>query len=393
MGQKKPIPVPAELANLKIKKSPKSAKVRSTPLWTPDDGITFSLLTKFIICRHRFWIRTVCGLREDIGFNHRIEYGSLLHAGFEEYSRTPPTMTLEGRLKHALKGIRNYADSLKQKFMGEEENIDWWYSLAKAQFRIYADNWLVKDAKRHYIFQERVFDVKTKLPSGRIIRLRGKYDEYFEQRLKSKSYHVLQENKSKGEIDQEGILSALNCDLQTMMYLHCLAEEGYKCDNILYNVVLRPLGGKYPMRQKVSETKDEFRQRAIDDMENNREKYFHRSTVTLEKGDLDRFRHQSFYPYLESVLDWWESIQNEPFDPWNSYYKSRQTNEVYKLHNKHHFARPLGVFDALALGNRGDYFQHVITDGKDLSGLVSLDTVFPELDDPSLSADKTKKGT
>lgn len=401
MAKKAPVSkqlVKAAFAGLSLP-SEKRAVLPDQPLWDLyRDGITFSLLSKFIICRHRFWIRTVLGLREDLGFNHRIEYGSLFHAGLEEHARLKSSIPdFEKRVSKAMMGIANFAKSLIAKHPESHAEIKKWEWFACGQFELYMKHWHKTDTDRKYIAQEQVFRVPTKLPSGRVVDIRGKYDEIFEvggsktSRAKGTvkaGTPWLQENKTKGDIDEEGITSSLQSDLQTMMYLHTLDGsdliQGRRCLNILYNVISRPLGQKWSPRQKKTESEKDFQWRVLDQMEAEPDKFFKRWNVQLAYSDLENFRHRVLFPLLEQVCDWWESIQSNPLDPWSTD-RSRNRGVVP---NPHHYQRPFGVYDSLAQGYRGDYFPFVISNGKDRKGLIRLESAFPELDDPSLSAKK-----
>src|SRR5690606_27397262 len=150
--------------------------------------------------------------------------------------------------------------------------------------------------------QEQSFAVPYTLPSGRQVTLRGKFDAVV---LFGRDIY-LQENKTKGDIDEEGIGSTLTGNLQSMFYqvalrrsligpdspdwnnagLHVGASFDYlgtnsgknpsaikigttspatyyhiphtkgpapKIKGTLYNVVRRPLSDRYAIRQRKDE--------------------------------------------------------------------------------------------------------------------------------------------
>ena len=73
------------------------------------------------------------------------------------------------------------------------------------------------------MLQEQVCDVPYNLPSGRVVRLRGKFDSV--DLIDGGIY--LQENKTKGDIDKIQVERQLSFDLQTLMYsvaLHKMKE-------------------------------------------------------------------------------------------------------------------------------------------------------------------------
>ena len=55
------------------------------PAWKGpvEDGITFSLLSRWVVCRERFRLQAIEGLKEDEGFVAPIEFGSLWHEAEE----------------------------------------------------------------------------------------------------------------------------------------------------------------------------------------------------------------------------------------------------------------------------------------------------------------------
>jgi hypothetical protein len=118
---------------------------------------------------------------------------------------------------------------------------------------------------------EQVFDVPYALPSGRIARLRGKWDlvDYLpahkENGIQFPAGVWLMENKSKGTVEKVQLLRQLTFDIQTMMYLVALHRSRKLFDvacfpsdpdsafrlngtkdpivGIRYNAVKRPLSG------------------------------------------------------------------------------------------------------------------------------------------------------
>ena len=372
--------------NVKKSKKPASPVYDGWDLYR--DGITQSLLSKFYIDRHRFWIRTVLLLSQAEGFSHRMEYGSLFHAGFEAFAKAKNAakFSFEAAVKAGRKGIQSYGQHLRSTFP-EADSVLFWTSLAERQFEIYCNHWKQKDAERQYLFQEEVFNVPITLPSGRVIPIRGKYDEIFLEKAgkRGTANCVLQENKVKGEVDEEGIGSSLHLDLQTMFYLLAIQESGLVaqhggCLRLLYNVILRPAGGRYPLRQKKSETKLQFADRLIDICEKNPNNHFHRWYVSITESELSGFKTKVLFPILEELADWWDSISDNPYDPFHA---SRGSCGF----NPHHHLRPFGIFDSLALGNRGDYFDFLISNGINKSGLKKR-PLFEELSNASLSERK-----
>jgi len=127
-------------------------------------------------------------------------------------------------------------------------------------------------------------------------------------------------------------------------------------------VVRRPLADRYAIKQRKAETISQFYARLGDEIKKNPKHYFMRWRVELTDDDISLFLDRTFHPIMESLMDWWESIQTDPFDPWSS---------------RHHYQSPWGVHNSLAGGFRGSFFEYLTT-GREY-GLREITTLFPEL--------------
>jgi hypothetical protein len=147
------------------------------PLWSgpcgtgPQGGITNSLLNRFLACRARFKAFALDGWRAAPKFNHRIEYGSSFHVAEESFAK-------DGELTNAIERALDYSESLAEKYPESRADIEKWFNVLRVQFPEYVRYW-----ERHPdvldrtpLLQEQAFDVPYKLPSGRVVRLRGKWD-------------------------------------------------------------------------------------------------------------------------------------------------------------------------------------------------------------------------
>ena len=356
------------------------------------DGVTFSLLSKFLVCRHRFWLRTVQGFRDDKGFDYKIEFGNLMHVGYEFVDQGLDVVNAK---------MAEYGEKLGRLYPADYTNetkaIRWWVRVAQMMFPIYHD--FHKDKQRSYVFQERVFRVPTKLPSGRTIDLRGKWDGGRILTHARKDYLWLQENKNKGTVDAEGLTNSLMNDLQTQIYANTFtrwlktSKEPWAkkpFSGVLYNVVKRPIGDWHAIRQKVNETPEEFADRIFDGdhasaVRKYPDKSFFRWNIGLDDGDIRRFERMTLFPILEDLCDWWDSIKANPADPWYTLIQRNPETEApglclpERVPNMKHCLRPHGVYDAMYDGLRGD-FDGFLTRGS-MAGIAVTDNMFPELTD------------
>ena len=239
----------------------KVKKVEREPLWKgPEDdgplgGITQSMLNNFCSCRERFRVKYVEGLQPAQGFNRVIEYGNMWHCAEENFAARQDWQ----------KPLTIYCQKLCQKYPLAQDEINKWYNICLVQFPLYVKWWSEHEdvVQRTPLLQEEVFHVPYKLPSGRTVYLRGKFDSVDLVGKGKDAGIYLKENKTKSEIDSTRIERQMSFDLQTMMYLVALDAAKYDDSKgtwtgginksgsgkrvpirgVNYNVVRRPLSG------------------------------------------------------------------------------------------------------------------------------------------------------
>lgn len=374
------------------------------PLWKGpyEHGVTQSLLSDFLVCRERFRLRVIEGLQEPEGYSKAISYGDMWHL-CEEYHSSK---------KSWIKPLKEHVIQLQHQYPEDREEIVKWYRVCLTQFPIYQEHWRLHPdvVGRKPIYAEKTFDIPYNLPSGRIVLLRGKWDGV--DHVGARSIY-LQENKTKGDINEERMASELGSNLQTMFYLIALKEHLRQLKNpkmkasalagVRYNVIRRPLSdwmGTYNIKQRkgrlVNKTKkvktktgkltnkvvkgpdgkpvkirvgeeslEKYYLRLGQLIQENTDHFFIRWKVTVTTQDLAKFKNECLNPILEQLCDWWDWISTpqglkEPF-----------ANPV-------HFRLPFGIYNAIFLDRPTKYHQYVITGDK--SNLVPADCMFKELE-------------
>ena len=360
-------------------------KVKET-LWKgPSDpgkngGITFSMLSNFLNCRERFRIKYVLGLKPTATFNHRIEYGNLWHVCEEFHAQG---QAWEGPLA-------SYAADLCKRYPMSREQIMHWRDVCAVQFPIYLDWWSKHPdtRSREPLMSEEVFDLPYELPNGRKVRLRGKFDsvDVVKDRMQKRAW--LQENKTKGDVDEINLQRQLSFDLQTMMYLTALElllkNTRRRPDSVLplrmpiggarYNVVRRPLsGGKGSIvrhkatKNKPEETRESFYGRLRDIIAEDPSAFFMRWNVMVTPGDVEKFRRTCLDPLLTQLCQWWDWIEQ----------CHRLNDDPFSTGNGIHWRHPFGVYNSLDEGGSTDLDEH-LSSGSEI-GLDRVDRLFTEL--------------
>lgn len=363
--------------------------LREKPLWEgpnssePNGGITFSTLSRFLVCRERFRLYIMEGLRSEDKFNHKLEYGNMWHLCEEAYRNLPAAYDSALYWKDSL---QRYGVELCKKYPFDQYQIDHWYNVLLVQFPIYVDYWRQHSEKGMItpLLREKVFDVPYSLPSGRAVRLRGKWDGVDLVDGENGSSAVwLCEHKTKGDIKESQIKRQLKYDLQTMLYLAALKEwqdlDDYgipirtsdlvdnRVGGVKYNVVKRPLSGgkgtivrKKGTKKVAPETKEHYYQRLSDIIKADPQSYFMRWNVAVTTKDIERFRTECLDPVLESLVDWYDWVKNNsnPF------------------RGPSHWRSPFGVSGSIDQ-YESEYDEYL--DSGSMVGLRRVDKLFEEL--------------
>jgi len=259
-----------------------------------------------------------------------------------------------------------------------------------AQFPVYVNHWANHPdvQQRKPMFQEEVFHEAYKLPSGRQVFLRGKFDSVD---VIGKRDIYLQENKSKGDINPQELQRNLKFDLQTMLYLIALQlklkAKAELVRGVRYNVVRRPLaGGKYTIKQKEgrgdakagAETEEQFYSRLQGLIAADPEFFFMRWNVDVSPADIERFVAYCFDPMLENLCDdyeWWDFCFVTNTNPFN--YLIRL--DRFPTHYRRHYTLPFGLWNPIAEARGTPLDDYILVGSK--RGLVRTNTMFRELQD------------
>jgi hypothetical protein len=357
----------------------------SNPLWQGpcgkgwNGGISQSMLVRFLSCRERFRLKYVVGLEPHDKWNHKIGYGNLWHAAEEGFAANG---AWDARLT-------DHMYQMCARYQLQQAEIRKWFNVAAVQFPEYIQFW--RDHPdvlgRTPLMQEQVFDVPYTLPSGRVVRLRGKWDSVdliVNQDGDGGSANgvYLQENKTKGDIEKSQIERQLKFDLQSMMYIIALSScchgallPEHPICGVRYNVVRRPLsGGKGSITQhkatknKPAETEEEFFERLRRDyIAAEPDYWFFRVRVKVSARDIRVFHDTCFDPLLETVCSWYEAITINRPPPAAPNWRSSPMN----------YRTPFGVYSALEEDGATEYDAHMETGSE--AGLTRVHELFPEL--------------
>ncbi len=260
--------------------------LEGTDLWSPDVGITQSMLASWQQCRRR---------------------SSFELAGYQAVPPGPPVALLYGELIHALLeelyrrmagGVPDESgapvDEIRARYASEfssgaaMETIEHWCAVAGAVAQCYEAHY-TEDGEWGWIASEHEFDYRLG-PH----RLRGKIDGLF--RAKDGSLWIL-ETKTRGQMPA-GLDESLTFDLQNLFYaLAVKGTWGEAPQGVLHNVVRRP-----QLKVRKDENLQDLTERIIKDVPDRPEFYFRRFEISLDP-DLERFRRELLWK-LQEFMNW-----------------------------------------------------------------------------------------
>lgn len=370
------MPVPPALVN----SMKEVRKKQTTAVWAGPEsesgGITQSLLGRFLVCRERFRLLVVEGLKPEATFSAPIEYGQMWHICEEEFATQADKWW-----DTAVDRLKEYCRQLCTAYPWNKEDIAKWYNICFIQFPIYVEYWKKnkQETNRRPIYQEKTFKVPYELPDGRVVFLRGKYDSVDTTVVQRRRGIYLGENKSKSQIDELKLNRQLSFDMQTMVYLSTLrmidpdVVDPKLVRGVRYNVVRRPLSGgvgsirkhKPTKKNPTGESDKEYYNRLRDVILENVDTFFARWTVEVSHQDIDRFQQTFLNPILMQLCDWWDWVKDKP------------ASQVWEDNPGLHWIAPYGTYDILKEGGFSDVDGYV--HGGSLVGLTRIDNLFPEL--------------
>lgn len=316
------------------------------------------------------------GLKPADTFNARLEFGNMWHVCEEALAAgSNPNNRIDQWTP-----LVNYARELSQRYAFQREQIDHWYRVCRELFPIYVEHWSRHPdvTSRTPLLQEETFSVPYSLPSGRIVRLRGKWDsvdylpEHEEDGKRYQAGDWVAENKTKSAIDARKIARQMTYDLQTMLYV--IALDRYKDNSKAQNPTV---GVRYNViRRSAHKTPESMLKKVFEDMDTGRiGEWFARWKVEITPADIVRFRRESLDPILEQLCDWWEWVtkSKDPFSPDDGC----ETDKDRPITSSVHFRFPNGVYNPLTEGAESELDRY-LENGSE-AGLQRVDNLFPEL--------------
>ena len=352
------------------KKFQKLADKPYEPRWELyKDGLTQAALTRFLTCRHQFFLHYLEGYRKKKS-TYALEYGTVFHNCLEVINTNKP---LDKEIRLALHQNRQ---RLKIDLMDATERSEFEMMFVEigTQLPLYYDHWQTRNSEYEWVYREYAFSQRFRkgmsVDTSHLpiydIPLRGRFDGVFRRRIKGekKSTLWLHETKTKSRIDQMGITGMLKWDMQTMLYCYVLQQmTGEYPAGVIYDVIQTPqLQIRKGRGEGAGESLPDYGTRLKADIISRPSFYFHTWEVSLEPDDLDRWTDRVLHPTLVELQSWYEEVL-----------KSCKTHKS-PWYAPSHRMNPAALFTAYG---RADLFE-MITGGPTLA-YHQTNVPYPEL--------------
>ena len=298
--------------------------IKSVPLHRYDlleDGVTMSLMTAWRSCPTK--ARCIMQGMYKPGFSRAITFGNVFHSALEwgltQYKNgnieTPDWFT-------DTCNIRALVESLSKEFSAEytladgtgkgyfDEAFNFLPIIIPLYFKYWKEDFFGAE-KKEFIEIEKSFNVKY---LDRVM-LRGKRDAIYKD---ANGGLWLMEHKTKAQIPEHALSMTISRDFQVMLYIAAYyIETGIKLKGVLYNIIRKPM-----LRQKRTESIDEFYKRVAMDIQQREQHYFIRFPVSIPWSDVGVFMHR-FEKEMIEFISWVHD------DPELDYQFTKECNGVY----------------------------------------------------------------
>lgn len=326
------------------------SKASEKPVWGGPvvDGVTVSLLMKFLSCPERFRTYAIKGLEPKRFVSYPIEFGNMWHV-CEEFS------------PNYLPHLTQYTQKQQVVYPFDKILLNTWMSVCRILFETYLSYY---PSYRVSLYREQVFRVPYQLPCGRVVYLRGKIDGI--DRMDNGDYCLFETKTKTSLFNEEFFQTRLSYDLQTMFYLTAIQhDESLDFDktrltNIVYNVIRRP------SIQPKSYEDATFVQELQQKVQQEPSKYFHRYQIEIDPKQVEIFQERTLVPILTWLCNWYEMVV------------SIDEERIYSDPRGLHFLSPYGVLDLLEYDWGLSYLTYLQT-GEDRM-FDQVHTLFPELE-------------
>jgi len=320
-----------------------------------EDGVTQSLLNRFMKCPFSFYIYAILGLEDPGDEQENLIWGDSFHKGLEILIQTKDK-------KEAIKIMLRY---LRDR-----------YPQAPASFKFSLPKMLVlyslKDPMDGEWETESIIDEKIAI-DGQLIRFRGKKDGV---RWDHPEYgKILAEHKCKGYIDPSLVREEIGQDLQCNLYMRLFEIEW-----VAYDLIRIPDTQKYGPSVSYGTSVEEFVNKLYKGpigayggqypINLHRYKWIHQHSYYIPLEEQEEYWDKTLIPNIKRLCVWYDYVTQPDFDFENPKYY----NEIF-------YKMPVRHFDGRKTEKFKCEYHAYLTGSCELSDLKPVNSYFSELED------------
>ena len=268
----------------------------------PTDGISQSLISKFLECPFRFYLYAIKGVQDDQPPNLNLIWGNAFHKALEKVfanslqSNTPRKLPDDDYL---LKVIKEDIQHQSELFEVPDTVL---YSILE-MVKIYS-----LPQETGVILPEQVFSQLYDLPSGRVVTFRGKADGL--------GPSTLVEHKCKGKFDSVQTLKETMWDMQTNLYCYVFGKE-----KVIYDLIRIPEAQYMGPTKRAEEKPKDFAYRIYNNycgkvypIKRFKKYWIDQLHIDLPREQQRKVMEESIVPLCERIHDWYEYVTRPGFD-------------------------------------------------------------------------------
>ena len=280
----------------------------TNPAWKGplEDGVTQSLLNKFLVCPYRFYLYAILGLEEKKPPEPNLIWGDTAHKGLELLIEIPELSC------NFTQEIWDYLDSSIDEHLKQYVPFPatFPYSI-KRMLRLYDDSYKEK--------QPLVTEEKFKIPWStrrNHVSLRGKLDGV--------NYRLIAEHKCKGTWDAQQIEAEIPVDLQIHMYIEGWRSMYNYTDEmpvIVYDHIRIPDTQFYiparRMNQKISNWVEQWYEGGTSGdypIKSKRHLWLNQKHFLWTNEHHHHFMQFNVNPLIDKLCSWWDTVTDPKFD-------------------------------------------------------------------------------
>jgi len=326
----------------------------------PLDGVSQSLINKFLGCPFRFYLYSILGVQDDRPPNLNLIWGNAFHKGLE-------------------KVFEYYKDGSSPKSV-DDDCLEYVTPFILADIEKMSEGAQIPNTVLHSIRQmlliyplpqetgeitpEITFCEKHPLPSGREVTFRGKIDGL--------GPTTLIEHKCKGKFDALQTLKETPFDLQTTLY--CWFSER---QNVVYDLIRIPEAQYFSPKPTKDEKPENFTYRIFNNycgtnypIRRYRKYWIDQLNIPLPRSQQEQTFRKTIEPLVERMWDWYQYVTQPGFDIENPIW-----------YNSLFYQVPIRHFDAGKTEfYKCDYWDYLVGD-QDLDCLPKVKSYFTELEE------------